>query len=98
MPRDADNLAAIGSAGVARAYLWVGENEPPQALSGITIDKTAGRVRDVLRRHRGAKLSQRAAGMRTETGRRLVAQRHSATHALLTALERETRSALEDVS
>lgn len=95
--KDADGSDASGVAEVARAYLRVGENRPSQAAAGITIARVHGRVGDDLRRH-GEKLSQLPAGMRTRTGQRLAVQRHSATHACLEALERETRSALGDVS
>jgi uncharacterized protein len=85
---DADNLDALGHAGVARAFLWLGEHG---RRAGADLDPVAlaGRDAAALRRHWAEKLSRLPAAMRTETGRALADRRAAQLAAFLRGLEDE---------
>jgi uncharacterized protein len=89
---DADNLDAIGFAGVARAFLWLGEHGRPvtvPARPAAGLVALVGSDAEALRRHWSAKLALLPAAMRTATGTRIASRRAAQLHEFLRALEGE---------
>jgi uncharacterized protein len=84
---DADNLDAIGSVGLARALMWMGEHGIDNTEG--TGPQVARRVADRLRAHWDEKLSLLTAGMHTEAARRLAEARHRRLAAALDTLNDE---------
>ncbi|WP_431944763.1 hypothetical protein [Micromonospora marina] len=91
---DADNLDAIGSSGIARAYLWLGERHRAQAerLPGDDLAAAVWHDHRTLRRHWDEKLASLRGRMRTATGVRLAEVRHADMSAFVDRLEAETRA------
>lgn len=95
---DADKLDSLGAAGVARAYLWLGEwgrglHYPPSDWKDV--DPTDNSVEhDSMQREWAIKLSRLREGMRTGAGRALAEERHERMRRFLEELEEEVAGRL----
>lgn len=89
---DADNLDALGLTGVARAFLWLGEDIHAPVLHKVTQRGRRELVRrdlEALRSHWTEKLQVLPASMRTTTGRRLAQDRAVRMAGFISAMEDE---------
>lgn len=89
---DADNLDALGLTGVARAFLWLGEDIHAPVLHKVAQSGRQELVRrdlEALRSHWIEKLQALPAAMRTTTGRGLARDRAARMADFITAMEDE---------
>jgi uncharacterized protein len=92
---DADNLDAIGTTGVARVFLWLGEH-PNLRPFPDDFCVLAQQPYAAFQKHWDEKLQHLASGMRTATGARLAALRCAQMREFLTSLKAEISDVLAD--
>ena len=89
---DADNLDALGLTGVARAFLWLGEDAHRAFLKRAgqcDMEELATRDLDIFRRHWNEKLRFLPSVMRTAAGSRLAHDRLLRLETFMRGLESE---------
>lgn len=94
---DADNLDGIGTTGVARVFLWLGEHLDLR-LFADDLHVVARQPYTAFQKHWDEKLQHLASGMRTATGARLAAARSTHMREFLTSLKAEISDVLADRS
>lgn len=92
---DADKLDSLGTVGVARAYLWLGEHGrsvhyPRESWAGVDASNNATE-NDSLQREWEIKLAGLKDGLYTRSGRALASERHERMARFLEEMEREVR-------
>lgn len=92
---DADNLDAIGTTGVARVFLWLGEHPSVRPFPDDPW-VLAQQPYAAFGKHWDEKLQHLASGMRTATGVRLATARCAQTREFLASLEAEISDVLAD--